>query len=55
MKGCSGTVPQDEPEGRMERVWEGVQDGEHVHTWLIHVNDGKTTAVFKVISLQLNK
>ena len=37
--GCSGLVHWDDPEG-----WDGegggwgVQDGGHIHPWLIHVN-----------------
>ena len=53
----SGLVHWDDPEG-----WDGeaggrrVQDGGHMYThgWFMSMY-GKTTTVFKVISLQLNK
>ena len=55
--GCSGLVHWDDPEG-----WDGegggrrIQDGEHVHPWLIHVNVcQKPLQYYKIISFQLNK
>ena len=49
---CSGTTQRDRVGGR----WEGVQDGEHVHSWLIHVDVWQKPPQYcKVISLQLNK
>ena len=37
--GCSGLVHWDDPEGwDGEGIERGVQDGERVHPWLIHVN-----------------
>ena len=37
--GCSGLVHWDDPEGwDGEGGGRGVQDGEHAHPWLIHVN-----------------
>ena len=37
--GCSGLVHWDDPEGwDGEGGGRGVQDGEHVHLWKIHVN-----------------
>ena len=49
--GYLGVVHWDDREG-----WdgEGVQDGEHVHPWLIHVNVWQKPSQYcKVISLQL--
>ena len=41
-QGCSGLVHWDDPEGQDgEGGVRGIQDGEHVHPWLIHVNVGK--------------
>jgi len=49
---CSGTTQRDRVGGR----WEGVQDGKHVHSWLIHVDVWQKPPQYcKVISLQLNK
>ena len=37
--GCLGLVHWDDPEGQDEDgVGSGVQDGEHMYTWLIHEN-----------------
>ena len=54
-RGCSGLVHWDDPEG-----WDGKgggregQDGEHIHSWLIHVNVWQKPPQYcKVISLQL--
>ena len=55
--GCSGLVHWDAPEGwDGEGGGRGIQDGEHVHPWLIHVNVcQKPLQYYKIISLQLNK
>ena len=55
--GCSGLVHWDDPEGwDGEGGGRGIQDGEHVHPWLIHVNVcQKPLQYYKIISLQLNK
>ena len=52
---CSGLVHWDDPEGwDEEEGGRGVQDGEHVHTWLIHGNVWQKPLQYcKVISLQL--
>ena len=37
--GCLGLVHWDDPEGWYgEGVERGVQDGEHVHPWRIHIS-----------------
>ena len=53
--GCSGLVHWDDPEGwDGEGGRRGVQDGEHVYTHGGFMSMyGKTTTIFKAISLQL--
>ena len=53
--GCSGLVHWDDPEGwDGEGGRRGVQDGEHVYTRGGFMSMyGKTTTIFKAISLQL--
>ena len=53
--GCSGLVHWDDPEGWDEEGGgRGVQNGEHVHPWLIHVNVWQNPPQYsKVISIQL--
>ena len=53
--GCSGLVHWDDPERwNGEGDGRGVQDGTHVHPWLIHVNVWQKPPQYcKVISLQL--
>ena len=53
--GRSGLVYWDDPEGWGEEGGgRGVQDGEHVHPWLIHVNVWQKPPQYcKVISVQL--
>ena len=53
--GHSKLVLWDNPEGRSGNArGNGVQDGGHVHPWLIHVNVWqKPVQYYKVISLQL--
>ena len=53
--GCSGLVHWDDPEGwDGEGGGRGVQDGGHVHLWVIHVNAWREPRQYcKVISLQL--
>ena len=53
--GCSGLVHWDDPEGwDGEGGGRGVQDGGHIHPWLIHVNVWQKPLHYcKVISLQL--
>ena len=52
---CSGLVHWDDPEGwDGEGGGRGVQDGEHVNPWLIHVDVWQKPLQYcKVISLQL--
>ena len=51
--GCSGLVHWDDPEGG-DGEEGGVQDGEHVNPWLIHVDVWQKPLQYcKVISLQL--
>ena len=53
--GCSGLVHWDDPEGwDGEGGGKGVQDGEHIHPWLIYVNVWQKPLQYgQVISLQL--
>jgi len=53
--GCSGLVHWDAPEGWVGEIGgRGVQDGKHVHPWLIHVNVWQKPPQYgEVISLQL--
>ena len=53
--GCSGLVPQDDPEGwGGEGKGRGSGWGTHVHPWLIHVNVWqKPLQYYRVISHQL--
>ena len=53
--GCSGLVHWGDPEGwDGERVGRGVQDGEHINPWLIHIKVWQKPLQYcKVISLQL--
>ena len=55
--GRSGLVHWDDPEGwDGEGGGRGVQDGDTVHPWLIHVNVWQKPLQYcKVISLQLKK
>ena len=52
---CSGLVHWEHPEGcDGEGGGRGVQDGEHMYSWLIHVNVWQKPPQYcKVISLQL--
>ena len=55
--GCSRVVHWDDPEGwDGEGGGRGVQDGEHMYPWPIHVNVWQKPLQYcKVISLQLKR